>query len=82
MQSSAVWGYYMQKFWVKERFLESYNPQHNPEEREDVGTQNGKLTRLMIDSGCDTREFFSDEFHVSDVHKHTVSEKLGMGNVN
>ena len=67
----------MQKFWVKVRFIEPYNPQQNPEEREAVGTQKGKLKRLMIDTGCYQMEWFREALNVSDVHNYIEYEKLG-----
>ena len=43
MQSSAVFNYYMRKFWVKDRFIEPYSPKHNLIEREAMVTHKGKL---------------------------------------
>ena len=77
MQSSAVCNYYIRKFWVKDRLIEPYNPQQNPEEREAMGTQNVKLTRLTIDTSCDKRAWSREACHVSDVENNTASEKLG-----
>ena len=77
MHYNAVCNGYMWKFWVKYRFIERYNLQQNPEESESMVTQNGKLIRLMIDTGCDIRAWFREACHVSDVYNHTVSEKLG-----
>ena len=48
MQSSSVWNDYMQKFWVKDRFIEPYNPQQNPAGHEAVGTQKGKWQGLLL----------------------------------
>ena len=38
--------------------------------------QKEKLARLIIDTGCDNREWFIAACHVSDVHNHTASEKI------
>ena len=40
MQSSAFWNNYMWKFWLKDRFIEPYNPQKNPSDYEAMGKQN------------------------------------------
>ena len=58
MQSSVVWNEYMSNLWVKDRFIEPYNPQKNREEREAMVTQKEKLASLMIDTGCDKRGCF------------------------
>ena len=45
IQSRDVWINHMRKFWVKDRFIEPYSPQQNPEKREDVGIQKVKLSK-------------------------------------
>ena len=67
----------MRNLWVNDMFIQLYNPQHDPSERKAMGTQNKKLTRLIIDTDSDKREWFIAVCHVSDVHNHTASEKLG-----
>ena len=41
-----------------------------------MGTQKGKLTCIIIDTGCDKRAWFRAAFHVSYLHNHTTSDKL------
>ena len=41
-----------------------------------MGTQKGKLTCIIIDTGCDKREQFRAAFHVSYLHNHTTYDKL------
>ena len=41
-----------------------------------MGTQKGKLTCIIIDTGCDKRAWFRVAFHVSYLHNHTASDKL------
>ena len=77
MNPSDIFSDYMSKLWVKDRFVEPYKPNHNPTERKAMGTQKEKLGRLMIDAGCEKRAWFRTSLHVSDVHNHTASNKLG-----
>ena len=37
----------------------------------------GKLARLIIDTDCDNRAWFRAACHVSYVHNHTASERIG-----
>ena len=46
-------------------------------DRKAMRKQKEKLARLIIDTDYDNRACFRAACHVSDVHNHTASEKLG-----
>ena len=76
MQSSEVWSDHCRKFWVKDKFIEPYQPNQNPAER-DMAPLKDALKRGFMTYGCPPEAWFCLLRHTCDVRTVTARESLG-----
>ena len=75
MQTSKLWKDYYRNYLMKDRFIEPYHSNQNPAERM-MSPQKEKLSRLMIQSGCEPQAWFRAACHVADINNHTANSSI------
>jgi hypothetical protein len=75
MQTSKLWKDYCRNYWVKDRFIEPYHSNQDPAEQM-MSPQKEKLSRLMIQSGCEPQAWFRAACHVADINNHTANSSI------
>jgi len=72
---SKLWKDYCRNYWVKDQFIKPYHSNQNPAERM-MSPQKEKLSRLMIQSGCEPQAWFRAACHVADINNHTANSSI------
>ena len=69
VQTRKTWNEYMRRFWVKDNFIETHHPRHNPFEQDQANCKS-EMTKVMIDYNLDHCEWFRVMQHTYDLHNH------------
>jgi hypothetical protein len=75
MQTSDLWEQYLRQYNVRNEFIEPYQSQQNPSERQ-LAIHKDRMKRKMITTGCDPRAWFKLSKHVSSLNNRIARKSI------